>query len=97
MVAQHETAPLIPNVASDQTSAELEQAFYEQTENLTAGMMLYLAQKKEGQVDQALSTLRALEKNKNCPSYVFYLEAQLWAQKEQWELAWTAWWNFHST
>jgi hypothetical protein len=96
-VARYSPAPAIPSLASDQPLADLERGFYEQPDNLAAGIMLYREQNKEGKTDDALATLRSLEKLKSCPKYVFYLEAQLWAAKQQWELAWTAWQNFHAT
>jgi O-antigen ligase len=97
IVAKYSPAPIIPAISSDRPVAELEQTFYDQNENLADGILLYLAQAKQGRVDDALSTLRALEKNKDCPKYVYYLEAKLWAQKQQWELAWTAWQNGRQT
>ena len=76
---------------------ELENAFSEQADNPTVGILLYQAQSQRGDLNGALATLRVLEKSPDCPKYVYYLEAQLWAQQQQWELAWTAWWNYHAT
>jgi O-antigen ligase len=97
IVARCAPAPIVPVASSDRSLEELQTAFYDQTDNLAAGILLYLAQNKAGRLDDALATLRAVEQNKNCPKYVYYLEAQLWAAKQQWELAWTAWSNYHAT
>ncbi len=96
-VDKYSPAPLIPEISSDRPVVELEQTFYDRNENLADGMMLYRAQTKQGQIDDAIATLRALEKNKDCPKYVYFLEAKLWAEKQQWELAWTAWQNCRPT
>jgi hypothetical protein len=37
-----------------------------------------------------LRTLRELSALPSSPKYLFYLEAQLWAQKELWKEAWEA-------
>ena len=96
-VAKYAPAPLVPTVSSQQSVADLEQAFYERNENLADGILLYSAQTKQGQIDDAIATLRALEKSKDCPKYVFYLEAKLWSEKQQWELAWNAWQRYQAT
>ncbi|MGH9594661.1 MAG: hypothetical protein ACRD5L_16340, partial [Bryobacteraceae bacterium] len=97
IVARCAPAPDIPAVSSDRSIEELQNAFSEQTDNLTIGILLYLAQSNRGDLNSALATLRLLEKSSTCPKYVYYLEAKLWAQQQQWELAWTAWWNYHAT
>jgi hypothetical protein len=97
IVARYAPAPDIPAVSSDRSLEELQNAFSEQTDNLSTGILLYLAQSNRGDLNGALATLRLLEKDPACPKYVYYLEAKLWAQQQQWELAWTAWWNYHAT
>jgi O-antigen ligase len=97
LVARHVSPPQLPAPPPHAALDDLQRAFYEQDENLAAGIMLALAQRQAGQTDSALATLRTLEKLKNCPKYVFFLEAQLWAAKQQWELAWQAWSNFQQT
>jgi len=58
--------------------------------DVNAGLALYSAQMREGESDQALATLQALVLLPGRPLYVFYLEAQLWAKKGEWEKAWKA-------
>lgn len=97
IVARCAPPPDIPAVSSDRSFEELQNAFSEQADNLTIGILLYQAQSHRGDLNGALATLRLLEKSPACPKYVYYLEAKLWAQQQQWELAWTAWWNYHAT
>jgi hypothetical protein len=91
LIADHASAPEIPTIVSNQPLPDLKRDFFSQPDNLAAGLMLVMAQIKEGQTDNALATLHALEKIPTRPQYVYYLEAQQWAQKQQWELAWNAW------
>ncbi len=89
-------APVIPEMRTHIPINELQQAFYRENDNLPAGIALYSKQVKMGDNEDALTTLHTVEKIKNCPAYVYYLEAQLWAGKGQWELAWDAWLNYRS-
>ena len=93
-VTRYGPPPVLPKIAADRPLDDLEHAFYGQSDNLAAGITLYFAQSQAGKTDGALATLHAIEKIKGCPKYVFYLEAQTWAAKKQWEQAWEAWRNF---
>jgi O-antigen ligase len=94
-VRRYAAAPIMPQVNSTSSIADLTHAFYGDSDNAAAGVLLYFAQLRAGQTDDALATLRAVEKLKDCPAYVYYLESQLWAARRQWELAFAAWWNFY--
>ena len=96
-VARYAPAPAVPTATTALSREALESAFHEQDDNAPLGVMLYLAQSKQGDTDAALGTLRALEKLKDCPKYIYYEEARLWATKQQWELAWDAWQNYRRT
>lgn len=89
-------APNMPLTPTDRPLADLERDFYGHPDNVATGVMLLLAQIKQGQADDAFITLHALEKLPKPPKYIFYLEARLWAEKLEWEKAWNAWWNFYS-
>jgi hypothetical protein len=60
------------------------------------GYALYRGQKRRGRVDDALLTVRHFSERSNVPAYFHYLEAQLWAEKGNWDRAWVAWQSFHS-
>ncbi len=96
-IAHYAPPPIIPDLRTHIPVQELQQAFYQQNDNLAAGMALYSKQEKMGDIQEALITLHEMEKIKNCPGYVFYLEAKIWAAKQQWELAWDAWQNYRAT
>ena len=49
-----------------------------------------------GRIDDALNTARHFSERGNSPAYFRYLEAQCWAEKQNWERAWNAWLAFHS-
>ena len=43
-----------------------------------------------GKIDEALATLESLAPFDGGPKYLWYLEAELWAQKKNWQKAWHA-------
>jgi hypothetical protein len=93
-VARYATVPVEPAPSTVVPDVDLERAFRDRDDNAAAGVMLYLSQEQQGKTDEALGTIRALEKLKDCPKYVYFDEAELWASKQQWELAWAAWENY---
>jgi O-antigen ligase len=90
-VAAHATPPALPADNTGLALADLERSFYAGPDNTAAGLILLQAELKAGNIDDALATVRALEKNPDHPPRLSYYEAQLWAGKQQWELAWNAW------
>ena len=88
--------PLMPAIATDRSLEDLQTAFSEERDNLSSGVLLYFAQMKAGKFDDAITTARLLEKEPQCPRYIFYLEAKGWAAKAQWQLAWEAWLEYHA-
>ncbi len=83
--------------AADHPAADLEREFYGSPSSTAAGLMLLQIEIKNGKTDDALATARALEKIPDHPRYIFFLEAQLWAGKQQWELAWNAWQSYNGS
>jgi hypothetical protein len=65
--------------------------------NYGIGYELYRAQRQNGRVDGALLTARHFSEGPNSPAYFHFLEAQCWAEKQNWERAWNAWQAFHAT
>ena len=57
---------------------------------LVEGVMLCQAQIQHKLLDEALATLAELEKRKDAPHYIFYLEAELKIMKQEWQEAWAA-------
>jgi hypothetical protein len=58
--------------------------------NYGIGYELYRAQMQNGRVEDALLTARHFSERPNSPAYFHFLEAQCWAEKQNWERAWNA-------
>ena len=86
--------PSIPAPEAEPPRNALERKFFYHPEDFQNGLALYFLQQKLGETDAALTTLRALKKIPEHPAYVSFLEAELWAEKGDWEKAWNAWREF---
>ena len=74
----------------------LESQFRASPDNYAIGYELYRAQKQAGRIDDALNTVRHFSDRRNSPTYFHYLEAELWAEKQNYDRAWNAWLKFHT-
>jgi len=86
----------LPRVAPNFSLQDLEKRFTTAPNNYGIGYELYRAQMQNGQVDDALLTARHFSERPNSPAYFHFLEAQCWAEKQNWERAWNAWLAFHT-
>jgi hypothetical protein len=86
----------LPRISSSASVVELESRFRAAPDNYATGYELYRAQKQAARIDDALTTVRHFSERKPSPAYFHYLEAQLWAEKQNWERAWKAWLAFHT-
>jgi hypothetical protein len=86
----------LPRIASGASLQQLESRFRSAPDNYAIGYELYRAQMQSGRVDDALNTVRHFSERGNSPAYFRYLEAQGWAEKQNWERAWKAWLAFHA-
>jgi O-antigen ligase len=84
----------LPRAAADSSLEELEKRFHAAPDNYGAGYALYRAQMQKGRIDDALLTARHFSERPNSPAYFHFLEAQCWAEKQNWERAWNAWQAF---
>jgi hypothetical protein len=82
--------PPMPHITSDAPINELERNFFFHSDEFQYGIDLFLAQQKLGRTADALATLQALDKIPGRPSYILYLEAEIYAEQKQWEQAWDA-------
>lgn len=73
-----------------ESSVELALRFRSNPGDSGAGEALALALAREGKIDGALSTLRAMRDLPGRPEYLPALEARLWAKKQEWKRAWNA-------
>ena len=85
----------VPRV-SNSSLQDLEKRFAAAPNNYGIGYELYRAQMQNGRVDDALLTARHFSERPNSPAYFHFLEAQCWAEKQNWERAWNAWQAFHA-
>ncbi|HXP34196.1 MAG TPA: O-antigen ligase family protein [Chthoniobacterales bacterium] len=86
----------LPRISSSASVQQLESRFRSAPDNYAIAYELYRAQMQSGRVDDALMTARHFSERGNSPTYFRYLEAQCWAEKQNWERAWNAWLAFHS-
>ena len=85
----------LPRVAN-LSLQDLEERFAGAPNNYSIGYELYRAQMQDGRLDDALLTARHCSERPNSPAYFHFLEAQCWAEKQNWERAWNAWQAFRA-
>jgi O-antigen ligase/tetratricopeptide (TPR) repeat protein len=85
------TPPTLPQITVDTSLEDLRRNLAANPDNHATGFALYRRQMEQGREDDALLTVRHFTDQKNCPPYFFFLEAEGWAAKEDWERAWRAW------
>jgi len=86
----------LPRVATNFSLQDLEKRFQAAPNNYAIGYELYRAQMQNGRIDDALVTARHFSERLNSPAYFHFLEAQCWAEKQNWERAWNAWQAFQA-
>jgi O-antigen ligase/tetratricopeptide (TPR) repeat protein len=86
----------LPRITAGASLQQLESRFRAAPDNYGIGYELYRAQMQSGRVDDALNTARHFSERTNSPAYFRYLEAECWAEKQNWERAWNTWLAFHS-
>jgi hypothetical protein len=85
--------PSIPSLKSSSAVSELERKFVYQPSDRVVGLMLAQAQQRAGSHSDAIRTVRQLRRLPDPPAYLAQMEAELHAQLNQWESAWTCWKN----
>jgi len=85
----------LPRISSSADILQLESQFRSSPDSYAVGYSLYRAQKERGRVDDALQTVRHFSERSGTPGYWKFLEAELWAEKQNYERAWNAWLKFH--
>jgi O-antigen ligase/tetratricopeptide (TPR) repeat protein len=87
--------PVVLPRATNISLQDLEERFRVAPNNYRIGYELYRAQMQNSRIDDALLTARHFSERPNSPAYFHFLEAQCWAEKQNWERAWNAWQAFH--
>ena len=88
--------PPLPKVELRIPRSELETRFLLDPDNLTNGLSLFTAQVQVESFEDALRTLHKIQQTLHPPSYLWFMEAETHAQREDWESAWKAWSDFAS-
>src|SRR5213596_286054 len=86
----------LPGVSTNFSLQDSEKRFQAAPDYYAIGYELYRAQMQNGRVDDALLTARHFSERPNSPAYFHFLEAQCWAEKQNWERAWNAWQAFQA-
>ena len=86
----------LPRVATNFSLQDLKKRFADAPNNYGVGYELYRAQIQSGRFDDALLTARHFSGRSSTPAYFHFLEAQCWAEKQNWERAWNAWLAFRA-
>ncbi|MEO8439778.1 MAG: O-antigen ligase family protein [Spartobacteria bacterium] len=94
LVRRYATPPALPANAPGATIAQLEQQLYGSPGDYAVGYALYRAQAEAGQEDDALATIRHFTVRPDAPAYFYYLQAEAWAAKQDWERAWRSWQDY---
>ena len=94
LTEQFGEAVALPRQSGGASLEELQQRYYANPDNYSAGYALYREQMQHGRIDDALVTARHFSERPNAPAYFRFLEAQCWAAKQNWERAWTAWLSY---
>jgi O-antigen ligase len=84
-------AVAMPRLNGGGSLEELQNRYYTNPDNYATGYALYREQMHRGRIDDALLTARHFSERPGAPVYFHFLEAQAWAEKQNWERAWTAW------
>lgn len=95
-VKEFASMPPTPSIESRESIVELERTFYVKSKDLVNGLALLYAQMKEEKVEDSLATINVLKDMKSPPRYLFALEFDLEAKRNEWEKAWIAWLAYES-
>ena len=90
------TPPTLPRISTPGSIEQMQKNFYSSPNDYGTGLALYQEQMRQGKIDEALGTVRHFTNIEGRPSYFFFLEAQTWAAKANWERAWKSWEAFET-
>jgi hypothetical protein len=94
IVRQYSQPPSLPTATPSLPIATLQEQLYAHPDDYAVGNALFHAQMQDGKVDDALTTARHINDRSDAPAYFHYLEAEAWAEKQNWERAWQAFQEF---
>ena len=96
LVRQNAPPPPLPSGPTNAPLPQLEQQLVQNPTDPAVGFALYRAQIAAGRTDDALATLRHFTARSDAPAYFYYLQAQTWAAKGNYERAWRSWQDYRT-
>ncbi|MFL6541876.1 MAG: O-antigen ligase family protein [Chthoniobacterales bacterium] len=88
--------PTLPHLSTAGNASELQKTIASDPTNYAAGYALYRNYREEHRVDDALDVLRHFTALPRPPAYFYFLEAECWGERGDWERAWTAYQKFET-
>lgn len=88
--------PTLPQIAIRADAAELQRTVASDPANYAAGYALYHYFREQHRVDDALDVVRHFTALPHPPSYFYFLEAEAWAERGDWQRAWSAYQKFEN-
>ncbi|HEV3409364.1 MAG TPA: O-antigen ligase family protein [Chthoniobacterales bacterium] len=88
--------PALPPVPQGVSLEHLEKTALAHPNDYATGFAVFQQQMQQNRVDDALVTVRRYTERPAAPAYFYFLEAEAWAAKGNWERAWAAWEKFEA-
>ncbi len=83
--------PVLPQISGAGSIDQLQRTVFSNPSDYESGYLLYAEQRRENKNDDALLTARRFSEHAGAPPYFHFLEAESWAEQNNWERAWQAW------
>ena len=88
--------PTLPQIAARGDVGELQKTIASDPTNYAAGYALYRGYRELHRIDDALEVVRHFSALPRPPAYFYFLEAECWSERGDWERAWSAYQKFES-
>ena len=96
IVRRQASVPALPPPVEGKTVPQLEEELVASPGDYAVGYALYQAQMAASRPDDALATARHFTAFSEAPAYFYFLEAEAWAGRKNWERAWESWRSYQS-
>lgn len=88
--------PTLPQISTRNDVADLQKTVAADPGNYAAGYALYRYFREQHRVDDALEVIRHFTALPRPPSYFYFLEAECWSDRGDWQRAWNAYQKFEN-
>lgn len=89
--------PSLPSAPTGLSIEQLQKESISNPGNYEAGCALFQQQLQANKIEDALVTVRRFTSRKEAPPYFYFLEAEGWSAKANWERAWNAWQEYEKS